>query len=106
MRLTGAALRDVRLGRPGWGRKGYDIAAVDAFLARAAEALDALAAGRRPGMTADDVRTVVFGKPGLGQGRGYDEDQVDDLLDAVENALRGVAPPGRGTELDGRPLES
>ena len=87
--MTGAALRAAELGRPGWGRKGYDIEQVDAFLTRAADALDAVADGRTPGVSADEVHSVVFAKPGLGRGRGYDEDQVDTLLDAVEAALRG-----------------
>jgi DivIVA domain-containing protein len=102
--ITGATLRAVQLGRPGWGRKGYDIEQVDAFLSRAADALDALAGGRIPGVTADDVHQVVFAKPGLGRGRGYDEDQVDTLLDAVEAALRGDPGASAVPELNGRPL--
>ncbi len=103
--VTGAALRATRLGRPGWGRRGYDIAQVDAFLARAADALDALAAGGVPDVTPDDVRAAVFAKPGLGRGRGYDEDEVDALLDAVEATLRGGPRDGRGgILLNGRPL--
>ena len=102
--VTGAALRAARPGRPGWGRRGYDPAQVDAFLARAADSLDALADGRVPGVTADEVQAVVFRKPGLGRGRGYDEDEVDALLDAVEATLRGDSG-GRGLpELNGRPL--
>ncbi|WP_051515441.1 DivIVA domain-containing protein [Candidatus Blastococcus massiliensis] len=86
--LTGAAVRAARPGRPGWGKKGYEPTEVDAFLARAADALDALAGGRAPGMTADDVHRAVFRKPGLGKGRGYDEDEVDALLEQVERTLR------------------
>jgi DivIVA domain-containing protein len=102
--VTGAALRAARLGRPGWGRRGYDIEQVDAFLSQAAAALDALADGRTPGVTADDVHVVVFTKPGLGRGRGYDEDEVDTLLDAVESALRGDPGPRGVPELNGHPL--
>lgn len=40
-------------------------------------------------MTPDEVQKVKFGKPPLGQ-RGYDEDVVDQLLDRVEDALRGA----------------
>ena len=87
--ITAAALRAVQLGRPPWGKRGYDPGSVDAFLTQAADALEALAAGRRPALTADEVHQVVFRKPPLGRGRGYDEDQVDELLDAVERALRG-----------------
>ena len=78
---------------------------VDACLARAAEALDALAADRTPSLTADEVHDVVFTKAGWGRGRGYDENQVDDLMDAVESTLRGDAAPSRGTELNGLPFE-
>jgi DivIVA domain-containing protein len=65
------------------------------------EALDALASGRAPDVTSDDVHTVVFAKPPMGR-RGYDEDAVDALLDQVESALRGA--PATGIELNGRPL--
>ena len=70
---------------------------------RTADALDAVAAGRAPGVTADEVHTVVFRKPPIGK-RGYDEDAVDDLLDRVETALGGG--PAAGIELNGRPLEA
>jgi DivIVA domain-containing protein len=100
--LSGATLRGVQLGRPGWGKKGYDIGEVDVFLARAADALDAHQSGRTPGMTAEEVHDVVFRKPGLGKGRGYDEDQVDELLDHIESALRGGSVDG--IQLNGRPL--
>ncbi|MGZ4537611.1 MAG: DivIVA domain-containing protein [Blastococcus sp.] len=102
--VTGAALRATRLGRPGWGRRGYDPAQVDAFLARAADALEAPADGRVAGVTADEVCSVVFTKPGLGRGRGYDEDEVDALLDAVEATLRGGSGARGVPELNGRPL--
>ena len=102
--VTGAALRAAQLRRPGWGRKGYDVEQVDAFLARAADALDALSDGRTPGLSADEVHTVVFAKPGLGRGRGYDEEEVDTLLEAVETTLRGGSGASGVTELNGRPL--
>ena len=89
--LTADELRAVQLGRPGWGKKGYSIEEVDAFLGRANEALTALALRRPAQLTADDVRSVVFRKPGLGRGRGYDEDQVDDLLDRLEQTLRATS---------------
>ena len=107
MPVTGTELRATQLGRPGWGRKGYEPSEVDAFLARAAEALDALADGRDPGLTADDVHAVVFTKPGFGRGKGYDEDEVDALLDDVESTLRGGTGSGPGVpELNGVPLTS
>ncbi|HLL68150.1 MAG TPA: DivIVA domain-containing protein [Micromonosporaceae bacterium] len=37
-------------------------------------------------VTAADVRNVAFRKPALGR-RGYDEQQVDDFLDAVEATI-------------------
>jgi DivIVA domain-containing protein len=106
-RITAADLRSIELRRPGWGKKGYAPAEVDAFLARAADALDAVAAERTPELTAAQVHQVVFRKPRFGGGRGYDEGQVDDLLDAIEHALRsGPARPATGAiELDGRPID-
>jgi DivIVA domain-containing protein len=41
-------------------------------------------------MTPEDVRTVAFRKPPIGK-RGYDEEQVDDVLARVEATLRGGA---------------
>jgi len=102
--ITAAELRAVQIRRPGWGQRGYDPGAVDALLARAADALEALAAGGVPRMTADEVRGAVFRRPPFGRGRGYDEHAVDALLDAVEESLRG-GPLNRPIELNGRPLE-
>jgi DivIVA domain-containing protein len=81
----------VQLGRPGWGKKGYSTGEVDAFLGRAHEALTALALRRPPQLTADEVRSAVFRTAGFGKGRGYDEDQVDDLLDRLEQTLRATS---------------
>ena len=105
--ITGGEVRAVRLRRPGWGRRGYAPAEVDAFLARTADALEALAAGRTATLTADEVHGVVFRKPSLGAGRGYDEDQVDELLDRIEHTLRaGPGWPKSGpVMLNGRPIE-
>ncbi|NEK84606.1 DivIVA domain-containing protein [Blastococcus saxobsidens] len=89
--ITADELRAAQLGRPPLGRRGYAPDEVDAFLARAAEALTALALRRPPQLTADEVRSIVFRKPGLGRGRGYDEDQVDELLDRIEHTLRAAA---------------
>jgi len=100
-RVTGASLRGATIGRPGLGRRGYRPADVDDFLARAADALDARALGRPADLSADDVHAVVFRKPRLGEGRGYSEDEVDALLDAVELALRGGSG---GIELNGHLL--
>jgi DivIVA domain-containing protein len=39
-------------------------------------------------MTPDEVHNVAFTKPPIGR-RGYDEEEVDALLDLVETTLRG-----------------
>jgi DivIVA domain-containing protein len=39
-------------------------------------------------LTPEDVREVLFDKPPLGQ-RGYVEEEVDEFLDLVEEALAG-----------------
>ena len=49
------------------------------------------------------MHDVVFAKPRMGRGRGYDEDQVDELLDAVEAVLPPDARPVSGVELNGEP---
>jgi DivIVA domain-containing protein len=102
--LTAAAVRAARFGRPSWGRRGYDPEQVEALRVRVADALDTLAAGRAPAVTADDVHSVVFAKPRLGRGRGYDEDEVDVFLDQVETVLRAGAGGLGVPELNGRPL--
>jgi DivIVA domain-containing protein len=53
--LTGSGLRAVQLRRPGWGRRGSDVEQVDAFLARAADALDAVESTLRGGPGAGAV---------------------------------------------------
>ena len=107
MALTSTELRATSLGTALWGKRGYARDEVDAFLDRAAAALDALAVGRAPELTADDVHHAVFRKPRFGSGRGYDEGDVDDLLDRVEQALRGAAGQAEAgaIELNGRPLD-
>lgn len=88
--ITADELRAVQLGAAGWGKKGYRIEEVDDFLARVDEALTALALRRAPQLTADEVHDVRFRKQGFGRGRGYDEDQVDELLDRIEATLRAA----------------
>ncbi|NLA64844.1 MAG: DivIVA domain-containing protein [Leucobacter sp.] len=85
---VGQLLREVRgrLDRPkgkrfrrrGLFASGYRRSQVDAFLDR----VSALFAGEDT-LSTSDVRSVVF----HGQWRGYDEDQVDELLDAVIELL-------------------
>lgn len=89
--ITADELRAVQLGRPPLGKRGYHPGEVDDFLARAGEALTALAFRRTPQLSAEEVRAAVFRKPGLGRGRGYDEDQVDELLDRLEHTLRSAS---------------
>jgi DivIVA domain-containing protein len=43
-----------------------------------------------PNLTPSDVRNVAFGKAPLGR-RGYDEEQVDTFLDAVERTILALA---------------
>lgn len=58
-------------------KEGYDIGAVDGFLAR----IDAGA------VTADEVEHAIF--PTVRFHTGYDVDEVDDYLDTVVARLRG-----------------
>ena len=50
-------------------------------------------------LTAADVRGVAFSKPPIGQ-RGYNEDEVDDLLDNVERRLADPRAVSRPTAAD------
>lgn len=76
-RLVGAE-RGHRMPRCGRLQRGYDPAAVDAFLEQLPDALE----GRSP-LDAQDVRSVRF-RPRRG---GYSEGHVDDLLDRVVDVL-------------------
>jgi DivIVA domain-containing protein len=73
-------VRRARLSRPQRGQRGYHADQVDAFLERAADAL----AGRAE-LTAEQVRSVMFEV--APEGRGYDQREVDHLLDRVERQL-------------------
>jgi DivIVA domain-containing protein len=42
---------------------------------------------RRSALTSEDVRNVAFSKPPIGK-RGYNEDEVDAILDLVEEEMR------------------
>lgn len=66
--------RGKRFRRRGFFATGYRCSQVDAFLDR----ITAMLAGKEP-LTTVEVRGAVFHS----QWRGYDEDQVDALLDAV-----------------------
>ena len=79
--LTADDVRNATLGKPPWGKRGYDEKSVTDFLQLAARRLDG-----RGHLTADDVRGVRFGKPPFGR-RGLDEDQVDDLLREIAGTL-------------------
>lgn len=63
-----------RFRRRGWFATGYRRTEVDAFL----DVVNAMILGERS-LTTAEVRAVVFHS----QWRGYSEDQVDELLDAV-----------------------
>lgn len=88
-RETRALLSDVRgrIGRPrgqrfrrrGFFALGYRRAQVDAFLDRIGE----MFANREVSITPSEVREVVFHP----QWRGYDEEQVDALLDALVDII-------------------
>lgn len=85
--LTGSELRARVAGiRHTHYREGYDIAEVQALTERAAAALDALAQGFTVTLTADDVLRAKFQATKFRD--GYDQDEVDDLLDEVVQALR------------------
>lgn len=89
-------MRRVRFSRPARSRPGYRADQVDAFLEVVAEAL----AGRAP-LTAERVRSAVFDESP--PGRGYDQREVDHLLDRVERQLAAgprVAPTRLGTGAD------
>lgn len=70
--------RGKRFRRRGVFATGYNISQVDAFLDRVSKMFAGTDA-----LSTTDVRTVVFHS----QWRGYDEDQVDALLDAVIDLL-------------------
>jgi len=69
-------------------REGYDMAAVDAFLARieAAFAADEQSGAGVPDLTPEDVVAVRFTPTRFRQ--GYSQDGVDDFLDQVVGELR------------------
>ncbi|NNH24413.1 DivIVA domain-containing protein, partial [Pseudokineococcus marinus] len=79
--LRGTALRTTRFSA------GYDVAEVDAFLDRAAAALEGAGV-----LTPDDVHAASFTQTWRG---GYAVDEVDDLLDRVADALRPSPALGR-----------
>jgi DivIVA domain-containing protein len=71
-------------------RRGYKVDEVEEFLERVEDTLAGRARGG--GVTADDVREVVF-RVRFG---GYDEWQVDKHLDRLERQLEDLAELGRG----------
>lgn len=89
-RLTAAELRSTHLAPARRFAEGYAADEVDAFLARAADALDHR--GTDGGdLSAEDVVEATFTPTRRG---GYDQESVDDLLDRVVVALGGVPPTG------------
>jgi len=83
--LDGAQLRDIRLTRTRLG-EGYATADVDAFVERAAIALDEHRRGRTPSLRPQDVELVRFRSVRFRE--GYDQGEVDALLGQVAQALR------------------
>jgi DivIVA domain-containing protein len=65
---------------PRFGRRGYDPAEVDAFVALVAACVDGAPDG--DAITAGDVRAMVFHSAPKGQ-KGYAADEVDDWLQQV-----------------------
>jgi DivIVA domain-containing protein len=53
------------------------------------------------GLTAQQVREIIFSNPPIGK-RGYNEDQVDAFLDRVEATLQDPAAPGGVTPAEVR----
>lgn len=79
--LRATTLRTTRLAA------GYDVAEVDAFLDRAAAALEGTAV-----LAPDEVHAARFPQTWR---RGYAVEEVDDLLDRVADALRPAPAVGR-----------
>ncbi|MFF0488105.1 DivIVA domain-containing protein [Nocardia sp. NPDC004068] len=95
--VTPDEVRRTRFGRAPFGQRGYDVAAVDAFRERVAQAF----LGRTT-LTAAQIRDHEFPTAARGH-RGYDRDEVDDFLDracvALEFARRGLTPRSPGALL-------
>jgi DivIVA domain-containing protein len=100
--ITAAEVRAVRIQATKF-REGYDQDEIDAFLARAAEALEAKASGRQWThlLTRDGVLSAKFQSTKFRE--GYDQDQVDDLLDRVGASL---APDGAPVQAQPAPFLS
>jgi len=80
--ISGYHVRQTVLKRLPFGH-GYDTSAVDAFVDRAASALDGFGSSISP----DEVRNMTF-PPAKRWQRGYLETQVDALLDRIVAELR------------------
>ncbi|GIG29523.1 DivIVA domain-containing protein [Cellulomonas marina] len=87
MTIDAAGVRAARFAATKF-REGYDQDEVDELLDRAAAALDVVAAGGVPDLTADEVLSAKFQATKFRE--GYDQDEVDDFLDRVVAALRVV----------------
>jgi DivIVA domain-containing protein len=78
--MTPQDVHEAKFSRPPIGRRGYDQAEVDEFLAKAERAL---AGAER--MTPVEIERVTFSRPLFGA--GYDEREVDEFLDKLESEL-------------------
>ncbi len=81
-------------------REGYKREEVDAFLARVVTTLQTWEQGGRPGgpvglLSADDVRGSLFTATKFRE--GYEQDEVDLLLDEVTTALEAWESAADGT---------
>ncbi|SDN21815.1 DivIVA domain-containing protein [Allokutzneria albata] len=87
MGLTADEVRDKRFSKARLGRRGYSEVEVIGFLAEVANTLDG-----RGNVTAAQVHNVAF-STSLGVG-GFDEEEVDDYLDLIEEELAVRAEAG------------
>ena len=81
VKLSPDEVRAVEFQKTPFGRRGYHVGEVDAFLDRVADTLRGA-----DDVTVHDVHQVIFSRAPLGR-RGYREDEVDAFLDEVEVAL-------------------
>jgi DivIVA domain-containing protein len=87
--LTGAEVRGAVFAQPPMGKHGYDSREVDEFMERIAATLDGFGS-----LTADEVHNVIFKTASGWRERGYDQEEVDAMLDIAASILRRRAEGG------------